>query len=235
MFASAVFILCSCNSGGTDKEETKAQDTTATATPVTPAPPQAFTPFKILIAHQEVKNFEKWKAGYMAHDSMRKAYGISNYVIGRGMPDSNMAVVIDKINDLQKAKEFSTMPNLKEVMKNAGVIGTPTFSFVDVVRNDDSNIDQKDRIMVIHHVKNYDAWLKEYDKEGKNTRAENGLLDRGLGRGADDSNMVYIVFAVTDIAKAKARMASPELKKIMTEAGVEGVPKIYTYQIVDKF
>ena len=113
--------------------------------------------------------------------------------------------------------------------------GAPTFSYIDVVRNDDTKIDQKERLMVVHKVKNYNAWLKVYDGEGKETRAANGLIDRGLGRGVNDSNMVYIVFAITDMAKAKARLSSPELKKIMTDAGVEGAPKSFFYRIVEYF
>ncbi len=59
------------------------------------------------------------------------------------------------------------------------------------------------------------------------------MIDRGLARGIYDSNMIYIVFAITDIAKAKARIASPKLKKIMMDAGVQGPPKIYYYRLQD--
>jgi hypothetical protein len=58
-------------------------------------------------------------------------------------------------------------------------------------------------------------------------------VDRGLGRSIDDPNMVYIIFAITDMAKAKARVGSPELKKLMKDAGVDGPPQIVYYKLVD--
>lgn len=102
-----------------------------------------------------------------------------------------MVIVIDKVTEGQKAKDFADLPKLKENMKKAGVIGVPVVSFADVVRNDDAKIELKDRLMVIHKV------------------------------------------AVSDMEKAKARIASEDLKKIMTDAGVEGVPFFY-YRLVDQ-
>ncbi|MGH2647464.1 MAG: hypothetical protein ACRDE8_07845 [Ginsengibacter sp.] len=234
--AAVIVFFSSCNSNGKETEATTTDTTATTAAADTSSPvmtPPAFTPFKIFMVRHQVKNFAKWEAGYMANDSLRQVYGISHFVIGRGLDDSNMVYVIDKMTDESKAKEFAKLPNLKEAMQKAGVVGVPTFSYSNVIRSDDSPIDQKDRIMVAHKVKDFDAWLKVYDAEGKETRAANGMVDRGLARDMDDSNMVYIVFAVTDMAKAKARSTSPELKKLMTEAGVIGQPKIYFYKLVD--
>jgi len=196
-------------------------------------PGVASPPFKIIMIKHAVADFDKWKAGYMAHDSVRKAYGITHFVIGRGLDDPNMVVIIDKIADVQKAKDFSMLPELKEAMQNAGVTSQPTFAYSNVIRNEDAKIEQKDRVMVAHHVKDFKTWLKGYDAEGKKKRMENGLLDRGLAQGIDDPNMVYIVFAITDMAKAKARINSDELKKLMTDAGVDGPPEIFFYKLVD--
>ncbi len=86
--------------------------------------------------------------------------------------------------------------------------------------------------MVTHKVKDFDAWLKVYDGEGKATRASQGMVDRVLARGIDDPNIVHIVFAVTDMAKAKAAISSEAKKKLMTSAGVEGPPTIEFYKQV---
>lgn len=111
--------------------------------------------------------------------------------------------------------------------------GTPSFDYIEVVRNNDSVIEQKERMLVAHKVKDYDAWLKAFDGEGSATRAGYGLLDRGIARGIDDPNMVYVLFAVTDLAKAKARGQSEELKKLMADAGVVGPPKMHLFKLVD--
>jgi len=56
-----------------------------------------------------------------------------------------------------------------------------------------------------------------------------GLADAVLARGIDP-NLVHIVFDIKDMAKAKARMKDSALKKLMTDAGVEGAPKIEFYE-----
>lgn len=238
--AASMLLLFSCNNNPKEKTDTKMDDTavsaTTTTTPVAAEPvakEPVFTPFKIFMVQHKVKNFDKWKVGYLAHDSMRTVYGISKFIMGRGMQDSNTVIVMDKMTDVQKAKDFAKMPGLKEAMMKAGVIGAPTFTYADVIRNDATPIAQKERVMVAHKVKDFDAWLKVYDAEGKATRAENGIMDRGMARGVDDANMVYLVFAITDMAKAKARMNSPEMKKVMTDAGVIGPPKVMFYRLVD--
>ncbi|MES1225259.1 MAG: hypothetical protein ABUT20_57790 [Bacteroidota bacterium] len=225
--AGMVLLLASCSGGG--KEENKTADTTAAAAPAKPA----FQPFKLMMVTHPVKDFPKWKAAFLAHDSVRKVYGISPLSIGRELADSNNVIVINMISDIQKTKEFAALPELKEVMKKGGVVGPPTFDYVEVVRADTSNIPQKDRLMIAHKVKDYNAWLKVFDGEGTATRAGFGMIDRGIARGIDDSNMVYVLFAISDMAKAKARGDSPVLKKIMDSAGVISKPVIHFYKVVE--
>ncbi|MFV5691971.1 hypothetical protein ACM55K_08105 [Flavobacterium sp. LT1R49] len=223
---TVTFLSCKNNkTEKTEPEEAKAMDTTSAVA--------VFEPFKVIVIKHKVADYEKWRKGYDAHDSMRMAYGITHHIVGRGIDDANMIVVINKFNDVQKAKDFSVLPNLKDVMKKAGVTGKPEFSYYDVIRNDSTKIDQKDRLMVSHRVKDFDAWLKVYDAEGTAKRMEEGLIDRGMARSIDDPNMVALVFAVTDIKKAKASMTSEAKKKLMMDAGVEGAPQMFFYKIVD--
>jgi len=85
---------------------------------------------------------------------------------------------------------------------------------------------------VAHHVKDFDAWLKAFDAEGSAARAANGIIDRAILRDFYDPNTVYITSEVSDLAKAKARMSSPELKKAMADAGVDSPPTIRWYKLV---
>ena len=232
MAACFAITLFSCNNDGEKKNEKKSSDSTAVTNNATATP--EFKPFKLIIVQHKVANFGSWEAGYLSHDSMRLASGVHQYRLGRGLEDSNAVIVINKIDDVAKAKAFATSPDLKEAMKKSGVVGAPTVDFMEVIRNDSSKIDQQERVLVSHKVKDFAAWLKVYDEEGKAKRLENGLMDRAVGRGVDDSNMVHIAFAITDMAKAKARMNSPELKKLMTDAGVIGSPKIFMYRVVSK-
>jgi quinol monooxygenase YgiN len=189
--------------------------------------------FNAIVVDHPVRDFNVFKPVYDGHDSLRLAYGVHNFVMGRGLEDTNRVLVINKIDDVAKAKEFAASPDLKSAMEQAGIAGPPTIAFINVVRNDTAKTDIKERLMVSHHVKDYDAWLKVYDAEGRTVRAENGLVDRGLARGIDDPNMVYVVFAVTDMEKAKTRASSEDLKKLMTDAGVDGPPNMIWYRLLN--
>lgn len=223
-------LLMSCNSGPA-KEETKSADTAVTApAPVAEVKP-AFIPFKVVIVQQKVKNFEKSEAEYFNRDSLRKANGISHYVIGRDLRDSNNVFVVDKIEDVDKTKSFYALPGAKAAMKKAGVSNPPSFTYAEFVRVNDSPIQFTDGLAVSHHVKNYDVWLKAYDSDAA-SRSSNGLIERGIARNLYDSNTVSVLFEVSDMAKAKARMASPDLKKVMTDAGVDSPPSVRWYKLV---
>ncbi|MBS1915557.1 MAG: hypothetical protein JST87_04720 [Bacteroidetes bacterium] len=227
--AFLLVIFISCNNGPA-KEETKSAPDSTAATKAPAAP--VFQSYIVTILQHKVKDFGKWLPLYEGHDSARKASGLTEIALGRGLDDNNEVTVAFKTDDVQKAKDFTKSPDLKAAMQKGGVVSPPTISFIKVVRDDNSPIETKDRLMIAHHVKDYDTWLKVYDGEGKETRAANGLVDRGLARGVDDPNTVYVLFAVTDLAKAKARASSPELKKLMTDAGVDGPPAICFYKLV---
>ena len=237
-----VFLFSSCSG-----DENKTTDTTATddstsitsttdgaATTATSESTVTTTPETIMIIWQKVANFAKWKTLYDTRDSLRHANGLSSYVVGRGMSDSNMVIVILKMADVNKAKELAGSKEMKERMKKSGVIGTPTFEYLDVVMDDSSPIEQMARLMVTHKVKDWDAWKKSFD-EHKQARMDAGLIDRGLGYRDGDNHMVSIVFAVTDKKKADDFSKSKDLKDKMAEAGVDGPPSFFYYDIVQKY
>ncbi|HTE29649.1 MAG TPA: hypothetical protein VK666_04695 [Chryseolinea sp.] len=190
----------------------------------------AIAPFKVMLIKHTVANYEKWKPAFDAHSSVRKEYGQTDLDLLREIDNPNQLLIVQKISDVQKAKAFTVLPDLKETMEKAGVTSAPEFFYYNVVRNEDSKINTKDRIMVTHKVKDFDAWVKVYDGEGKARRASEGMVDRVLARGIDDPNIVHIVFAVTDMVKAKAAINSEAKKKLMKSAGVEGVPTIEFYK-----
>jgi quinol monooxygenase YgiN len=218
LLAGITLCFFSCTSGGQDQ----AEDNLANA-----------TPFKLITVQHTVKDFAAFKVVYDSHDSMRQASGVTNFVMGRGLDNPNLVIVMNKISDTQKAKDFAASPDLKTAMDSAGVTDAPLISFVNVFRNDTSTITQTERLMVSHRVKDFDAWFKVYQAEGKAKRAENGLVERGMARDIDDPNRVTVVFAITDMVKAKARVGSEELKKLMTDAGVEGPPQIVFYKLLN--
>ncbi|HTQ29534.1 MAG TPA: hypothetical protein VMI35_15470 [Puia sp.] len=226
LFIPVVILLFSCNNSSTNS---KAADTTAVATPPPPPAPM-FKPYDVMTIQAKVKNFDKWKKAHEADDSLRKAYGITDMYMAREMKDSNMVFVLSRMDDMDKARTYSKLPNLKEVSKESGLVGSLGFSYGKVFRQEDSATDTEERLGVAHHVKNFDAWLKSYDS-AVDMRTTNGIIERSIVRSLIDSNMVYISFLVTDVAKAKARMEAPDLKKRMTDAGVDSPPTIRWYKV----
>jgi hypothetical protein len=160
---------------------------------------------------------------------------MQTFVIGRGIDDTSKVLVSLKLGDVEKAKAFAASDDLKMRMDSAGVNGPPDIMFTNIIRFDTMPSTATTRLIVRHKVKDFDAWLAVYDREGPSTRASHGIKDRGLGRGIDDPNLVSLVFDVTDIDKARARAGSEELKALMSEAGVEGEPTMYWYTVVDQF
>jgi hypothetical protein len=185
------------------------------------------------ITHK-VADYDKWKASYDSHDSVRLASGLHNYVIARGTDDPNMVMVALKMDDVNKAKEFANSPGLKDRMKKAGVTGPTAIDHTETVLNDTTAIQQTVRLMVKHKVKDWDAWKKSFDSH-KQTRIDNGLADRVVGHTVGDNHRVTVVFAITDEAKAKAFMKSKDLKDKMAEAGVDGPPSFFWYRIAAKY
>jgi len=228
---TAMFSFASCKKES-DKEvitETTVIDTTATVADEVPV----FEPFQVMAISHIVKDFDTWKKGFDAHESTRIASGLTKMAVSRDMVNPNKVLIFLKIADVQKAKDFAASPNLKETMQKLGVTSKPEFIYVDIVRFEESPSEFKDRLRVSHKVKDFDAWLKVYDTEDTETRASNGLVERAISRNINDPNMIYVTFAVSDMAKAKARIKDPALKKIMTEAGVISEPTFDFYTNVD--
>lgn len=183
----------------------------------------------IAILQHPVANFDTWKPYFDRDDSARKSYGITAIGIGRGIDDPNQVVMFFRIKDTATAMACMNRPELKDTMQAAGVTAPPTLDIVHTLRNDTTRTDLTDRILVKHKVKDFAAWLKVFDDEGIDKRKTFGIVDRALGRGVADSNVVYIVFAVSDWNKANAHMQSDDLKKLMADAGVEGAPTVAKY------
>ena len=237
-FLTAALFLFSCN--GNDKStsnDTTASDSTSTTTATTEpvaASTIVTTPQSMLVVTHKVNNFAKWKTSYEGHDSMRLVNGLHNYVIGRGLQDSNMVLVAVKADDMAKAKAFAKDPSLKAAMQKGGVTGTPTIEFVTMTFQDTAIISSPLRSRTTFAVKDWDAWQKAFE-EGKQERTDNGIMVRAFGHAADDNKKVILVTALMDTAKAFAYYKSDLLKKRREASGVIGEPKRFLYRMVQRY
>ena len=227
----SLFFFTACNSGGEKATTTETTDTVKAA-PVAEVKPAAFKPFDMVEISHVVKDYAKWKVAFDADSTARKASGLEFLVIGKANKNPNDLMIVLQASDVQKAKDFAANPRLKDVMEKNGVISKPVLGYFHVTRfNPDSK--EKQWVVITHKVKDYDTWLKTFDAEGPTTRASFGLIDVALAQSVDDPKLVQVVFDIKDMAKAKARMSDPALKKLMTDAGVEGPPTIEFYTSAD--
>jgi hypothetical protein len=83
----------------------------------------------MLIRHR-VQDFGKWKPLYNAHRQARAAAGIKDLSLWRNVDDSSEIFLLFEVSDVVNARAFVASPDLKEKMASAGVIGSPSITFL---------------------------------------------------------------------------------------------------------
>jgi hypothetical protein len=188
----------------------------------------------VTVTHK-VANYAKWLAAYDAHDSVRLAAGLHNYVIGRGLEDSNMILVAMKADDTAKAKGFGSDKDVRARMKAAGVIGAPMITISTEVWQDTVTLPPMTiRSETMLTVNDWDTFFKAFE-DGKQERMDNGIVDRVVGHDAGDNKKVTVVTALTDTAKAFAYYKSDVLKKRHVAEGIVGEPTRFRFFIVKRY
>ncbi len=79
----------------------------------------------LVIVRHKVQDFARWKSAFEAHVPARATAGLSNAGLYRSVDDSSEVVILLDTADIGKAMQFISSAELKEVMKNAGVIDRP--------------------------------------------------------------------------------------------------------------
>src|SRR5688572_4543515 len=124
--AAILLLLISCGDASTSTDADT--DTTAVVadTDQETAAAQSninTTSENIVVVRYKVSDFAKWRASYDTRDSMRTANGLHNYVLGRGVADSNTIMVAVKADDMEKAKTFAKGAALKSALQKGYVTG----------------------------------------------------------------------------------------------------------------
>ena len=81
-------------------------------------------------------------------------------------------------------------------------------------------------LLVRHKVKKFDEWKRAFEthKEGQRNA---GLRIEKVMRNLYDPTEVFLFFEVTDLAKARGFVFSPEVPNAQAESGVVDKPDIY--------
>jgi hypothetical protein len=79
----------------------------------------------LVIVRQKVKDFAAWKNAFDAHASARGTAGLSNTRLFRSVDDPSEVVILFDTDDIGKAQQFISSPELKSAMEAAGVVDNP--------------------------------------------------------------------------------------------------------------
>jgi hypothetical protein len=185
----------------------------------------AYSGYTAVAVTHSVKDFDSWLKAYT--DASEPASRLSIYA---SPDDPNLITVFELTKSHEDAKNNFTSDKLKEVMRNAGVLGEPKYQYFDVRYRATNPTNKVYRLGVTHRVESYERWKKIFD-EDEVIRAEAQLELRAISTNADDPLIINVMFATDDIEKAKNVINSGELKKRMKEAGVLTEPDLSVFRV----
>jgi hypothetical protein len=81
-------------------------------------------------------------------------------------------------------------------------------------------------MLVRHKVADFSQWKRVFDAHAA-AQQESGMKVEKVLRNIDEPNEVFLLFEVTQIAKARAFVTSPEVPQAMQASGVVDNPDIY--------
>jgi hypothetical protein len=79
----------------------------------------------LVIVRHKVKDFASWKKAFEDHAPGRGSAGFSNARLFRSADDPSEVVILFDTDDIAKAKQFVSSPDLKSAMSAAGVVDKP--------------------------------------------------------------------------------------------------------------
>jgi heme-degrading monooxygenase HmoA len=82
-----------------------------------------------MIVRHKVKDYRKWKQAVYDHSDIRKAGGEKSFHVFRSAQAPNDLTILCEWESLAKARKFIQSKELREGMKQAGVIGKPQIYF----------------------------------------------------------------------------------------------------------
>jgi hypothetical protein len=82
------------------------------------------------------------------------------------------------------------------------------------------------KVIVQHHVSDYDRWYPVFTEHGT-VRRRHGATGHSIYREATDPNSIVIVNEFATLEGARAFAQDPSLPEVMQRAGVDGAPQIW--------
>jgi hypothetical protein len=87
---------------------------------------------RVFVRH-DVKDYETWRKAYNAFDAERTRLGVKAQAVFQSVDDPSDITVWHDVDSIEAARAFVGSARLREVMKDAGVVGTPLIWFTQKV------------------------------------------------------------------------------------------------------
>jgi len=187
--------------------------------PTQPLPPVA------LVVSFEVADFDTWKASFDPYTEQRQAAGILGHHINRGKDNPNSVSVYLPATDRAGVEAFFAAASTAELMKAAGIVSQPQFSWMKPVQEDIIWDRETPSFIVTHAVADFDAWLESYNAAHDLRRAV-GVIGDAANQSLDDPSVAIIFHQAESFEALEALMANPEILAVMQKAGVVSEPTV---------
>ncbi len=83
-----------------------------------------------LLVRQKVADFRHWKRAYDAHRPARESATLHEIALFHDQEEPDNIHVLFKVGDSEKVRAFIASEDLRETMRTAGVIDTPSIHFL---------------------------------------------------------------------------------------------------------
>jgi len=88
----------------------------------------------VFVKHR-VADYAAWKPVFDEHEAVRRQAGMTAHSLHRDADDPNVIIIAFRVNDIARAREFASSPDLREAMQRAGVQGPPEFWFAEDIED----------------------------------------------------------------------------------------------------
>ena len=184
-----------------------------------------------VVINHLVANFDVWKLNFDEHELERTRAGILGHHINREMDNPKNTTTLFSCENRATVEEFFRSDDSVQYMKQAGVVGTTTMTWVNTVRYGAIWDRQLPAAIIIHRVDDLGRWLEGYDS-ADDLRKSTGVLGHAANSYVDDPTMVMVYHQAETFKELRDFLQSDELLSLMQRSGVSSPPEI-TYHLGD--
>lgn len=180
---------------------------------------------ELVIAHH-VKEFELWKASFDLAESVREKYGIETRKVYQGLVDTNLAVVVANVENLDTARFYLNSEKLYKSMEMAGVKAEIETYYLQDRLHYTKTVTDTILMFMSFKVISYNRWQKAFLDDYKSAQGHDFQVLKVM-QGVENEDEVAMLFAVNDPDYVKKMESNSAFRMKMMKAGVISYPTIY--------